>query len=99
MSFPVRIGMAMIPVRWLRYEIMRTFLMARLFGIVEVCGRRILRLVMMKREESFQEEKREESQCRPANRLRRPHASGLREHVEECRPEHAAGREAEVSLK
>ena len=60
---------------------------------------RLLRFVVMEREEPLQEEERQEAQGRPANGLGRAHSHRLGQHVEERGPEHAAGREAEIDLE
>ena len=59
----------------------------------------ILRFVVMKRGEPLQEEQSQQSQGRPADRLRRAHPDRFGQHVKERRPQHAARGEAQVNLK
>ena len=65
-----------------------------------VRARRIrARLVMVKREESLQEEQGQEAERRPVDRRDRSDANGFGHHVKKRRAQHRAGRKAEVDLQ
>ena len=82
----------------------RLVVMRASFDPGSVCGvlvfrGMILRFVVMKREEPLQEEQSQQSQGRPADRLRRAHPDRFGQHVKERRPQHAARGEAQINLK
>ena len=58
-----------------------------------------LRLVVVKREESFEEEQCQETDRRPGNRRGRSHPHGFGHHVKKSGAEHRAGRKAQVDLQ
>jgi hypothetical protein len=59
---------------------------------------RIVSFMLVKLEESFQKEEREQSQGRVPDDSRGSHASGLGQHVKKRSTKHAASGEAQVNL-
>src|SRR5271157_6325437 len=82
----------------------RLVVMRASFDPGSVCGMlvlrgMILRFMVMKRKEPLQEKESQQSQGRPAERLRRAHPDCFRQHVKERRPQHASRGEAQINLK
>ncbi len=57
------------------------------------------RLMMVKRQESLEQEKSEQAGGGARNRRGRANPHGFRQHVEECCAQHRAGRKTEVDLQ